>query len=54
MDFGSTLDELKTAVHQQHQGQAARLEQFDAHLDTVRMIIDHLADEAVRHGEGSN
>ena len=30
-------------------GQAARMQQFEAHLATARMALEHLADEARRH-----
>ncbi len=44
----ATLDKLKTAMHNQfdYPGSAERLAQFDSHLATVAMVIDHIFDEA--------
>jgi hypothetical protein len=50
MDLKSTLDELRAAVHERYPD-SPRRQQFDAHFDTVVMVVDHLEDEAVRHGE---
>jgi hypothetical protein len=45
------LDALQSEAHEQftYEGSAARLEQLDAHMATVRMIVGHLFDEADRH-----
>lgn len=50
MDFKSTLDELREAVHEKFED-SPRRQQFDAHADTLAMVIDHLEDEAIRHSE---
>lgn len=35
-------------LHMQHPEAVARLEQLDAHLATVAMVVDHIYDEAER------
>jgi hypothetical protein len=50
MDLKSTLDGLRQAVHERFPD-SPRRQQFDSHLSTVEMIVDHLEDEAQRHGE---
>lgn len=42
----AVLDELSTQLHDEFPDARARLEQFDAHLATVRMVVDHIYDEA--------
>lgn len=46
----TALENAKTALHQEFPGHAAsdRLAQFDAHLSTALMVIDHLFDESTR------
>lgn len=41
------LDRVKTAMHEQHDN-PARLEQLDAHVATVAMVVEHLYDETER------
>jgi hypothetical protein len=49
-DHKALLDEISDEMHNRFPNQGARLEQLDAHLATVAMVIDHLRDEEVRHG----
>ena len=42
------LDDLSKEMHDQHPDNRARLEQLDAHVATVAMVVDHLYDEAAR------
>lgn len=42
------LKDLTTEMHDQHPDNRARLEQLDAHVATVAMVVDHLFDEAAR------
>jgi predicted alpha/beta-hydrolase family hydrolase len=51
-DFIGKLNEVKDAVHDLHPDNTARLEQFDAHLSTVAMCVEHLFDESARSKEG--
>ncbi len=48
MDLKFTLDQLREAVHEKFDD-SPRRQQFDAHADTLAMVIDHLEDEAIRH-----
>lgn len=45
------LDQIKAYIHKTFTD-PARLEQFDAHVATVGMVVDHLHDEASKTGEG--
>lgn len=47
-DAHALLDDLSKEMHDQHPDNRARLEQFDAHLATVAMVVDHLYEEAER------
>lgn len=51
-DAKIALDDIRTAMHDQHPDNRARLDQLDSHLATVAMVIDHLYEEAAR-GEGN-
>jgi hypothetical protein len=42
------LEAVKTAMHEQHPTNPARLEQLDSHLATAAMAVEHLFDEADR------
>jgi len=42
------LDGIRAAMHEQYPDNTARLEQLDAHIATVAMVVDHLFDEAER------
>lgn len=42
----SALDELSKQLHEEFPDAGPRLEQFDAHLATVRMVVEHIYDEA--------
>ena len=44
----AALDKVKAAMHEQYPDNTARLEQLDAHIATVAMVVDHLFDEAER------
>lgn len=46
----SSLQDVSDQLHSEFQGPgaAARLEQFDAHMGTLLMTIDHIFDEADR------
>lgn len=50
--FKGALDALRVAVHEQFPD-SARRQQFDSHLDTVAMTIDHLQAETPRDGAAS-
>jgi hypothetical protein len=45
------LEGVRAAMHDQHPGNGARLEQLDSHMATVAMLVDHLYDEAARGEE---
>jgi hypothetical protein len=47
------LDDIKTAVHDRFPGARARLDQLDSHLATVRMVVEHIHEEAARAAEGN-
>lgn len=40
------LNALVTGMKKAHPDSTARLEQLDAHVATVAMVVDHLFDEA--------
>jgi hypothetical protein len=42
------LAAVKAAMHELCPAGSARLDQFDAHLATTAMCVDHLFDEAAR------
>ena len=44
------LDEASDAVHEQFEA-GPRRDQFDSHLSTVKMCVEHLFDEAARHAQ---
>lgn len=44
----AALAEVGAAMHELHADNAARLEQLDAHLATVSMVVEHLYDETER------
>ena len=48
-DYKAQLDKLGAELHQRYPDHPDRLAQLDAHLATVAMVIEHLADEEVRH-----
>jgi hypothetical protein len=52
-EMKAALDDVKSALHEQFPGHDARLDQFDSHLATVAMVVDHIHDEDVRHQEGN-
>lgn len=47
-DLKAALAKIRKQAHDRFPGQPARLEQFDAHVATVEMLLDHLHDEAAR------
>ena len=49
-DHRKTLDELLEDARTRYPEQTDRLDQLDGHVGTVRMVLDHMADEHVRHG----
>jgi hypothetical protein len=53
-DFHTTLHGLTAALYAKFPQAQARLEQVGSHMATVHMLIDHLHDEAVRHGSEGN
>lgn len=46
----AALESVKQALHEEFTGNgaAARLDQFDAHMATCMMVIDHIFEESVR------
>lgn len=42
------IDGIAADLHSKFSGNAGRLEQLDAHLATVKMVIEHLYDEDAR------
>jgi hypothetical protein len=42
---------VKQSMHDQFPDARARLEQLDAHMATVAMVVDHIHDEAERGQE---
>jgi hypothetical protein len=53
-DFHTKLHGLTAALYAKFPQAQARLEQLSSHFATVHMLIDHLHDEAVRHGSEGN
>lgn len=51
-DFVTKLNDIRQAMHELHPDNTARLEQFDAHLSTVAMCVEHLFDESAKTKEG--
>lgn len=49
-DLEGALDQVQDALHKEFKGDAARarLEQFDSHLASARMVIGHLFEESLR------
>lgn len=47
-DLMELVDQLREQVHARFPEQSARREQFDSHLDTVSMTVEHLVDEEQR------
>jgi len=50
-DLGGVLadaDEIRRTMREAFPDAAARLAQLDAHLDTVIMLVGHIAEEATR------
>ena len=45
------LDQMREALRQRFPGAAARLEQLDSHLATVKMVIGHIFGEAVKEAK---
>lgn len=50
----AALDTVQKSAHARfdYPGCTARLTQLDAHMATVRMVLDHLFDESARSKEG--
>lgn len=53
-DMHAALADVKTALHEQFPDAAVRLDQFDSHLATVAMVVDHIHDEAERAAGGGS
>lgn len=47
-DLLAALAKVRKQVTDRFPDQVARLEQFEAHLKTVEMLVEHLADEALK------
>lgn len=45
----AALAEVQAAMREQYPDNPSRLEQLDAALSTAGMVVEHLADEDVRH-----
>lgn len=50
-DIQALLDEAADQYHQAFPDNVQRREQFDAHMATVKMVVDHAADEAERNAD---